>query len=318
MGKKMKLPNFLSKNNNNTILAVARSSSWPWPSCHQPRTLSFRTNNNIIIDNNTDTTKMFKTINSAYNLDLLDHHHQTTPESSWFTTTSDSAAASFSAASEQESRAVDSSVENVIKGLKSETERLFFEPGETSSILEEAKTAGFPFKKSLVLSMESQNPYIDFRKSMEEMVEAHGLKDWEDLEELLSWYLRVNGKSNHGYIVGAFVDLLVALAFASSSSSSTTTTSSSSKINTATSICSSSSLASACSCSRSPFSPLSFYTSSSEDSSSTPCTVSLLEADEEEEEEEIHTNNSSTNPCLSSLLEAEDEIEQKDDASTSS
>ncbi|KAJ0028710.1 hypothetical protein Pint_36127 [Pistacia integerrima] len=260
----MKLPNFLSKNNNNTILAVARSSSWPWPSCHQPRTLSFRTNNNIIIDNNinnTDTTKMFKTINSAY-----------------------SAAASLSAASEQESRAVDSSVESVIKGLKSETERLFFEPGETSSILEEAKTAGFPFKKSLVLSMESQNPYIDFRKSMEEMVEAHGLKDWEDLEELLSWYLRVNGKSNHGYIVGAFVDLLVALAFASS-------------------------LASACSCSRSPFSPLSFYTSSSEDSSSTPCTVSLLEADEED---------SSTNPCLSSLLEAEDEIQQKDDASSSS
>ncbi|KAJ0088763.1 hypothetical protein Patl1_32675 [Pistacia atlantica] len=256
----MKLPNFLSKNNNNTILALARSSSWPWPSCHQPRTLSFRTNNNIIIDNNTDTTKMFKTINSA-----------------WFTTTSDSAAASFSAASEQESRAVDSSVESVIKGLKSETERLFFEPGETSSILEEAKTAGFPFKKSLVLSMESQNPYIDFRKSMEEMVEAHGLKDWEDLEELLSWYLRVNGKSNHGYIVGAFVDLLVGLAFASS-------------------------LASACSCSRSPFSPLSFYTSSSEDSSSTPCTVSLLEADEEDY---------STNPCLSSLLEAEDEIEAK-------
>ncbi|XP_044509459.1 transcription repressor OFP15-like [Mangifera indica] len=288
MGKKMKLPNFLSKNNGSTTLA--RSSSWPWPSCHQTRTLSFRTSN--IVENNTNTTEMLKTINSACKFELLEG------DSSLLTTTSD----------------FDSYVESVIQKLKSERERLFFEPGETSSILEEAKTGGFPFKKSVILSMESRDPYIDFRKTMEEMVEAHGLKEWEDFEELLSWYLRVNGKSNHGYIVRAFVDLLLALAFASSSSSSssTTTTSSSSKINTATSICSSFSLASACSCSRSPSSPLSFNFSS-EESSSTPCTVSLLEADEEEEE--IHSYNSPTNPCLSSLLKAEDEIKQKDDAS---
>ncbi|XP_044462154.1 transcription repressor OFP15 [Mangifera indica] len=279
MGKKMKLPNFLSKNNSTTRLA--RSSSWPWPSCHQPRTPSFRTNYNnnnnhiVIIDNNT--------INSACKLDLLDDHHlQATRDSSWFTTTS--------TASEEEWRAVDSSVESVIKGLKFETERLFFEPGETSSILEEAKTGGFPFKKSLVLSMESQDPYVDFRKSMEEMVEAHGLKDWEDLEELLSCYLRVNGNSNHGYIVRAFVDLLVALALSASSSSS----SSSSKTNTATTTCYSSSLASPCCCSRSPSSPLSFFTSSSEDSSSTPCTVSLLQGDAEEEEIEQKDNTSSS------------------------
>jgi hypothetical protein len=28
----------------------------------------------------------------------------------------------------------------------------------------------------------------------------------------LSWYLRVNGKNNHGFIIGAFVDLLISLA----------------------------------------------------------------------------------------------------------
>lgn len=55
---------------------------------------------------------------------------------------------------------------------------------------------------------------------MEEMVESHGLKDWECLEELLGWYLRVNGKKNHGFIVGAFIDLLVGLASSSPSSSS--------------------------------------------------------------------------------------------------
>ncbi|KAJ4705365.1 Transcription repressor OFP13 [Melia azedarach] len=264
MGKKMKLP-FLSKTN----------SSWPWPSCQQPRTLSFRTTNPNKIN------MMFKTLNSAY-CDVSNDVETT--ESSMFTNTSESTTASFSTASDESSG---DSVETVIRGLRSE--RLFFEPGETSSILEEAKTGGIPFKESLVLSMESQDPYVDFRKSMEEMVEAHGLKDWEDLEELLCCYLKMNGKSNHGYIVGAFVDLLVGLAFASSNSNSDFVT------------CSSSALAS-CSCSRSPSSPLSFYTSSSSEySSSTPC-VSLLEPEEID---------STVNPCLSSLLEAEDEIEEQ-------
>ena len=78
-----------------------------------------------------------------------------------------------------------------------------------------------PLKEgTTVMSMDSDDPYSDFRKSMEEMVEAHGMKDWESLEELLNWYLRVNGKKNHGFILGAFVDLLVSLAMASSSSSS--------------------------------------------------------------------------------------------------
>jgi uncharacterized protein (TIGR01568 family) len=54
---------------------------------------------------------------------------------------------------------------------------------------------------------------------MEEMVESHGLKDWDCLVELLGWYLKVNGKKNHGYIVGAFVDLLVGIAAASCSDS---------------------------------------------------------------------------------------------------
>jgi hypothetical protein len=96
----------------------------------------------------------------------------------------------------------------------------------------------------------------------------------------------VNGKSNHGYIIGAFVDLLVGLAIASSSSSS-----SSSTITTASTTQHHHD---------SPSSPLSFYTSSasSDDSSSTPCCVSSLG-----NEVDI------ISPCLTSL-EAENEIKK--------
>lgn len=259
MGKKMKLP-FPFKSTD-----IARPP-WPWYCHQQPRTLSFRTNCNDTI---------YKTMNSIF-LDTAIEVVDTTE--SCFTNSSESP--SFSTISEDSG--VDP-VETVIRGLRSQ-ERLFFKPEETSSILEEAKESGFPFKESVVLSMDSQDPFVDFRKSMEEMVEAHGVKDWEGLEELLCWYLRVNGKSNHGYIVGAFVDLLVSLAFANSSST--------------------------CSCSHShspPSSPLSFYTSSSFSSSTTPC-VSSLEVEED----------SDSTPCLSSLLECEKEIKDNEDDSSSS
>ncbi|KAF0891873.1 hypothetical protein E2562_011272 [Oryza meyeriana var. granulata] len=65
---------------------------------------------------------------------------------------------------------------------------------------------------TMVLTVESENPYGDFRSSMAEMVAAHGLRDWEGLEELLAWYLKLNAKGVHGVIVGAFIDLLVSLA----------------------------------------------------------------------------------------------------------
>lgn len=99
----------------------------------------------------------------------------------------------------------------VIRGMRSD--RLFFEPGETSSILQEAKAHASPYKETVnIMAMDSHDPFMDFRASMEEMVEAHALKDWDSLEELLTCYLKVNSKSNHAYIVAAFVDLLINLA----------------------------------------------------------------------------------------------------------
>nr|GLL36446.1 transcription repressor OFP15-like [Ipomoea trifida] len=173
----MKLIPFLSKSSEST---------WPWQcGVSSPRTLSFRAD---------DATAVF----------AADHYSSSSPD--------------------------DDSVEKVIKGLRSE--RLFFEPGHTSSKLDEAAATAAaaeesPLKESVAMAVESTDPFLDFRRSMEEMVAAHHnhgredkieeVLDWEFLEELLTCYLKINGKTNHGYIVGAFVDLLVSLSAHSSS-----------------------------------------------------------------------------------------------------
>ncbi|KAL5568637.1 hypothetical protein UlMin_025212 [Ulmus minor] len=219
MVKKMKLPGFLSKNKE------AQAHQWQWTLCNHPRTLSFRIGDDMI-----------KTVNSVF----FDPKEAIETPESWFTN---------SAESSTESDDFDSqSLESVVRGARSE--RLFFEPGSgTSSILDKSKKERdddrlAPFKESVVLAMESEDPYEDFRKSMEEMVEVNGVKDWESLEELLGWYLRNNGKNNHGFIVGAFVDLLVVLANANNGEAdSTSITSYSSAIS---SFCSSSSSPTLC------------------------------------------------------------------------
>lgn len=85
---------------------------------------------------------------------------------------------------------------------------------------EESAAAAAPDKKepaaeakgsAVVVTVESKDPYRDFRASMAEMVAAHGLRDWEALEELLAWYLKLNAKGVHAAIVGAFIDLLVSM-----------------------------------------------------------------------------------------------------------
>jgi uncharacterized protein (TIGR01568 family) len=149
---------------------------------------------------------------------------------------------SLSTASEAASGLVEANErEAVIRALRSE--RLFFEPQaspDTSSILKKAKLKVkddkgttccgasstdkhmAAFKGATAMTMDSSNPYSDFRASMEVMVMSHGAKDWRWLEEMLRWYLRANGKSTHGLIIGAFVDLLVALSDADLPSSPTT------------------------------------------------------------------------------------------------
>jgi uncharacterized protein (TIGR01568 family) len=101
------------------------------------------------------------------------------------------------------------------------SDRLFFEPGySTKSIMEAAGakaarkngTVIGSFQGGVAMAMESRDPYRDFRESMEQMAMAHGVQDWDWLQEMLGWYLRANGKRTHGMILGAFVDLLMSLA----------------------------------------------------------------------------------------------------------
>lgn len=90
--------------------------------------------------------------------------------------------------------------------------RFFFTPCSTKSIMaaeeESSEKAGF-CKESVTLAMASEDPYMDFRSSMKEMVVAHELTDLSCLQELLHCYLRLNDKSTHRFIVLAFVDLLM-------------------------------------------------------------------------------------------------------------
>ncbi|XP_057778012.1 transcription repressor OFP15-like [Salvia miltiorrhiza] len=195
MGKKKKFP-FLFKATDSPTTSAA--SPWPWPACvNSPKTLSFRANAN---------SNIYKTINSAYLDDEKATAEFTETPDSFFSIRRDE---SFSSAAASQ---VFPDETAVIGGLRSD--RLFFEPGETNSILEEAaKARAFPYSGGgvKIMAMDSDDPFLDFRSSMAEMVVAHGIKRWECLEELLTCYLRVNEKGNHGYIVGAFVDLLIHL-----------------------------------------------------------------------------------------------------------
>lgn len=166
-------------------------------------------------------------------------------------------------------------VEAVIQGLRSD--RFFFEPEQSSSLVKYIENKGCSsgkeleaeenrgsivsgYKESEMLWVDSSNPYEDFKRSMEDMVVAYGLmRDWDGLEELLSCYLKINGKNNHGYILGAFIDLLVSFSSSSSSSSSLPSTSSTT---TTTTLMSSSIPSSNSIVYSSPASPLSLPSSS--------------------------------------------------------
>ncbi|KAG8044012.1 hypothetical protein GUJ93_ZPchr0458g22742 [Zizania palustris] len=175
--------------------STTASSSWQWPSCTQARTLSFTWHDARSSDNTTRHQEVdeYKTVvmNPTYLLD----DDANMPES---LSTADVG--------------VTDDDEVIIRGLRS-SNRLFFEPDSTSSIV--VKGAGAAaFDGATAMSIDSADPYGDFRRSMEEMVMSHinGATDWGWLEEMLGWYLRANGKKTHGLIVEAFVDLLVTLA----------------------------------------------------------------------------------------------------------
>lgn len=181
------------------------SSSWPWPACADPKAFSFRAQNT--------------TMNSIF---VTEEHSEYIASSTGSNSASESSRRHvLSTELDKEDFNSADSIESVIRGVKSE--RLFFEPSETSSsILGEPKKTSDKNKfittsedeldinsTFVVIEMETKDPFLEFKESMKEMVEAHGVENMDGLAELLNCYLRVNGKCNHGYIIGAFVDLLV-------------------------------------------------------------------------------------------------------------
>ncbi|OWM74269.1 hypothetical protein CDL15_Pgr008583 [Punica granatum] len=107
------------------------------------------------------------------------------------------------------------------------SQRFFFSsPGQSNAIIDSpdsplphppteppppVATAG-----GLTVQKYSSDPYSDFRRSMQEMIEARDIKDlkndnWEYLHELLLCYLALNPKQTHKFIVGAFTDIVIHL-----------------------------------------------------------------------------------------------------------
>ncbi|KAK9735135.1 hypothetical protein RND81_04G185800 [Saponaria officinalis] len=219
------------------------------PSCTQPKTSSFRLTMSMKDD-------IFKTINSVY----FDHESELveTPDS-WFTNSASRLSASDEYDEPSMSISGDIHLEAIIRGAQqssSASNRLLFDPTaedspklgptahqESTSTLKGSDVRNLtsnskknnnkktPFKESVAMSVESENPYEDFKRSMEEMVESLKVKnDWEELEELLGWYLKVNGRKYHGYIISAFIDLIVGI-IGNNSNSSCDELSSTSEVN---------------------------------------------------------------------------------------
>ncbi|KAF8779371.1 hypothetical protein HU200_002638 [Digitaria exilis] len=204
--------------------------AWMWPSCkHPPRTQSFRT-----------PSATAKTIASLF----LDSGDSSFANSSAHTTTTtrrastddNSHSTEYSEPSNNKLAAADDMADAIVRGLRSD-DRLLFEPHAPSSSILETKPPPAPaakkratvaasndasssFGDSVAVVFDSADPYRDFRASMEEMVSAHGVGDWEWLERMLAWYLGANGKDTHPAIVTAFVDLVVSMAASACSSSS--------------------------------------------------------------------------------------------------
>ncbi|KAK8959100.1 hypothetical protein KSP40_PGU016214 [Platanthera guangdongensis] len=205
MGRKLCLPSlFFFRGGRNSSRT---QSSWGWPSCHHPKTHSFRAVATATSDN------VYKTVNSVYFDSPESRLTFTKEETESFSTTSDSG--EFAGEGYASVEAL------LIRRLRSD--RLLFETKEasSSSIMEEyIASTGVPFKQSIVMAMESEDPCCDFKVSMEEMVAAHGLDEWERLLQLLVWYLKANMKETHGFIFRAFLDLIADLGASAAASSS--------------------------------------------------------------------------------------------------
>ncbi|KAM0932650.1 putative transcription factor OFP family [Dioscorea sansibarensis] len=101
--------------------------------------------------------------------------------------------------------------------------RFFVFPGASNSLVEEARLSAasslseqgpvVPGGGVAVMTF-SKDPYDDFRRSMQDMVNARHVEpeqplDWDFMEEMLFCFLELNDRTVHKYILRAFTDLTV-------------------------------------------------------------------------------------------------------------
>ena len=60
---------------------------------------------------------------------------------------------------------------------------------------------------SVAVEKDSNDPYVDFRQSMLQMILENEIYTQEGLRELLSCFLHLNSPCNHGIIIRAFAEI---------------------------------------------------------------------------------------------------------------
>ncbi|XP_057506671.1 transcription repressor OFP6-like [Actinidia eriantha] len=61
--------------------------------------------------------------------------------------------------------------------------------------------------ESVAVEKDSDDPYLDFRRSMLQMILENEMYSKDDLRELLNCFLQLNSPDYHGVIVRAFTDI---------------------------------------------------------------------------------------------------------------
>ncbi|XP_072979767.1 transcription repressor OFP14-like [Typha angustifolia] len=102
------------------------------------------------------------------------------------------------------------------------SDRFFASPSTSGTLVDESQTATDTSSTSPVevagdgvaVVTFSKDPYEDFHRSMQDMVDARHVDpsqplDWDFMEELLFCYLELNDRKVHKYILKAFTDLTV-------------------------------------------------------------------------------------------------------------
>ncbi|GAB2300744.1 hypothetical protein Dimus_034781 [Dionaea muscipula] len=61
--------------------------------------------------------------------------------------------------------------------------------------------------KTVAVEKESEDPYLDFRQSMLQMIVENGIYSKDELKELLNCFLQLNSASLHGVIIRVFTEI---------------------------------------------------------------------------------------------------------------